>query len=141
MTVYAKFVDETTIEEAPNNKGSLLNYNLNVEAMTKDGYKPVVVTECPADMMVPQKRYRHMGDYIEQSFVESYVDPEPVVLTYAEKRAVEYPYMSEYLDAQVKINSGDADLVAEGQTQLAAYYADCLAVKAKYPKTPNKTEA
>jgi hypothetical protein len=45
-------------------------------------------------------------------------------LTYAQKRAAEYPPMSDYLDGIVK---GD-------QTQIDKYIADCLAVKAKYPK-------
>jgi len=45
-------------------------------------------------------------------------------LTYAEKRAAEYPPMTDYLDGVVK---GD-------QAQIDKYIADCLAVKAKYPK-------
>lgn len=44
--------------------------------------------------------------------------------TYAEKRASEYPPMTDYLDGVVK---GD-------QAQIDKYIADCLAVKAKYPK-------
>jgi hypothetical protein len=46
------------------------------------------------------------------------------VLTYAQKRAAEYPSMADYLDGIVK---GD-------QAQVDAYVAACLAVKAKYPK-------
>ena len=46
------------------------------------------------------------------------------VLTYAQKRAAEYPPMTDYLDGVVK---GD-------QAQIAKYIADCQAVKAKYPK-------
>ncbi len=45
-------------------------------------------------------------------------------LTYAEKRASEYPNMVDYIDGVVK---GD-------QAQIDKYIADCLAVKAKYPK-------
>ena len=45
-------------------------------------------------------------------------------LTYAQKRAAEYPPMTDYLDGIAK---GD-------QAQIAKYIADCLAVKAKYPK-------
>jgi hypothetical protein len=45
-------------------------------------------------------------------------------LTYAQKRAAEYPPMADYLDGVVK---GD-------QTQIAKYIADCQAVKTKYPK-------
>lgn len=45
-------------------------------------------------------------------------------LTYAEKRAAEYPPITDYLDGVVK---GD-------QAQIDKYIADCLAVKTKYPK-------
>jgi hypothetical protein len=47
-----------------------------------------------------------------------------VAKTYAQKRAAEYPPMTDYLDGVVK---GD-------QAQIDKYIADCLAVKAKYPK-------
>jgi predicted GTPase len=43
---------------------------------------------------------------------------------YFEKRAAEYPSMTDYLDGVVK---GD-------QAQIDKYIADCLAIKAKYPK-------
>lgn len=43
---------------------------------------------------------------------------------YTIKRAAEYPSMTDYLDGVVK---GD-------QAQINKYIADCLAVKAKYPK-------
>lgn len=43
---------------------------------------------------------------------------------YIAQRAAEYPPMSDYLDGVVK---GD-------QAQIDKYIADCLAVKAKYPK-------
>lgn len=46
------------------------------------------------------------------------------VPTYAELRKREYPPAADYLDGIVK---GD-------QTQVDKYIADCLAVKAKYPK-------
>jgi hypothetical protein len=45
-------------------------------------------------------------------------------LTYAQKRAAEYPPMTDYLDGVVK---GD-------QAQIDKYIADCLAIKAKFPK-------
>jgi len=45
-------------------------------------------------------------------------------LTYAEKRAAEYPDYRDYIDGVVK---GD-------QAQVQAYIDACLAVKAKYPK-------
>jgi hypothetical protein len=43
---------------------------------------------------------------------------------YAQKRAMEYPPMADYLDGVVK---GD-------QAQIDKYIADCQTIKAKYPK-------
>lgn len=45
-------------------------------------------------------------------------------LTYAQKRAGEYPPLTDYIDGVVK----------NDQQQIAKYIADCLAVKTKYPK-------
>jgi hypothetical protein len=50
--------------------------------------------------------------------------PKQAELTYAQKRASEYPPITDYLDGIVK---GD-------QAQINKYIADCQAVKAKYPK-------
>lgn len=52
--------------------------------------------------------------------VQAYVDAH----AYIGKRSAEYPPIADYLDGVVK---GD-------QAQIDKYIADCLAVKAKYPK-------
>jgi hypothetical protein len=46
-------------------------------------------------------------------------------LTYAQKRAAEYPPIADYLDGIVNGNTEQVD----------TYIAACLAVKAKYPKS------
>jgi len=56
----------------------------------------------------------------DQAAVQAYVDAH----AYIAKRASKYPNPAEYLDGVVK---GD-------QAQIDKYIADCLAVKAKYPK-------
>jgi len=56
----------------------------------------------------------------DKAAVQAYVDAH----VYIAKRAAEYPNPAEYLDGVVK---GD-------QAQIDKYIADCLAVKAKYPK-------
>ena len=56
----------------------------------------------------------------DKAAVQAYVDAH----AYIAKRAAEYPNPAEYLDGIVK---GD-------QAQIDKYIADCLAVKAKYPK-------
>jgi len=57
---------------------------------------------------------------VDESVVNSWTDPD----AYKYKRSEEYPPITDYLDGLVK---GD-------QAQVDKYIADCLAVKAKYPK-------
>ena len=57
---------------------------------------------------------------IDLAAVDAWVDPN----AYKAKRQAEYPPMTDYLDGVVKGN----------QAQIDKYIADCLAVKAKYPK-------
>jgi hypothetical protein len=56
----------------------------------------------------------------DEAAVQAYIDAN----AYIAKRAAEYPPITDYLDGVVK---GD-------QTQIDKYIADCLAIKAKYPK-------
>ena len=62
---------------------------------------------------------------ITQEETDAIVASKVVPLTYAQKRAAEYPLATDYLDGVVKAD----------QAQIDKYIADCLAVKAKYPKT------
>jgi hypothetical protein len=57
---------------------------------------------------------------IDMALVDAWQDPE----AYIAKRQREYPNITDYIDGVVK---GD-------QAQIDKYIADCLAVKAKYPK-------
>jgi hypothetical protein len=56
----------------------------------------------------------------DEAVVQAYIDAN----AYIAKRAAEYPPITDYLDGVVKGN----------QAQIDKYIADCLAVKAKYPK-------
>lgn len=56
----------------------------------------------------------------DEAAVQAYIDAH----AYIAKRKVEYPPITDYLDAVVK---GD-------QAQIDKYIADCQAVKTKYPK-------
>ena len=68
------------------------------------------------------KAYDKDGNEVayDKDAVQAYVDAH----AYIAKRASEYPPMTDYLDAIVK----------NDQAQIDKYIADCLAVKAKYPK-------
>ena len=69
--------------------------------------------DCPDDC-VPETWEYDYGSFVDTN----------TKLTYSQLRAVEYPPMTDYLDAIVK---GDT-------AQQQAYIDACLAVKAKYPK-------
>ena len=56
----------------------------------------------------------------DKAAVQAYVDAH----AYIAKRAAEYPPITDYIDGVVK----------NDQVQIDKYIADCLAVKAKYPK-------
>jgi len=56
----------------------------------------------------------------DKAAVEAYINAH----AYVAKRSAEYPAITDYIDGVVK---GD-------QAQIDKYIADCLAVKAKYPK-------
>jgi hypothetical protein len=49
-------------------------------------------------------------------------------------RSRHYPPIADFIDAQVKIQSGDATLLSEGDAEMQAYVSKCLDVKAKYQK-------
>jgi len=58
---------------------------------------------------------------IDMALVDAWQDPN----AYIAKRASEYPPITDYIDGVVK---GD-------QVQIDKYIADCLAVKARFPKS------
>lgn len=94
----------------------------------KNGYPYHVTPEMPEFSELSTAYQANPSAFSEEA---EPVVPEP---TYQELRAAEYPDYREFLDAQVKINSGDEALITAGQAQLEAYYAACLAIKDKYPK-------
>ena len=71
---------------------------------------------------VEDKAYDADGNEVayDKDAVQAYVDAH----AYIAKRASEYPNITDYIDGVVK---GD-------QAQIDKYIADCLAVKAKFPK-------
>ena len=92
---------------------------------------PAGTVDTPPPIVPEGKRAKWIGEWLIEDIPlppEPELEPEPE-LTYAEKRAMEYPPMADYLDGVVK---GD-------QAQINKYITDCLAVKAKYPK-PAETQ-
>ena len=44
---YVKYISQTEIEYPPRDKGSIINYNINYELLTQDGFKQLVPVEKP----------------------------------------------------------------------------------------------
>jgi hypothetical protein len=88
---------------------------------------PAGTVDAPPPEIPEGQRAKWADGWVFEDIPQPDTAPEApaTILTYAQKRAVEYPPVADYLDAIVK---GD-------QTQLQAYIDTCLAVKAKYPKT------
>lgn len=76
--MYAKFISKTQIEYPPKNKGNIINYNLNIEALKADGYKEFVSAEKD-----PQKKYeityRETKTQIIEIAVEIIPDPKEIL--------------------------------------------------------------
>jgi hypothetical protein len=106
------FVGITIADESPLEPGVFLIPGNAVDA------EPPVVPE--------GQRVKWDGEWIFENLPEPEIEPEiePVELTYAQKRAKEYPPITDYLDGIVK---GDEE-------QVQTYIDKCLEIKAKYPK-------
>lgn len=128
---YAKFINAAFIQKAPQTKGNVSNYHLLPDLLVADGFQKLRSTpQKPNDGKMYILTYRQIDEEIEPFWFEV-IQPQP---TYYEQRAQAYPEAAEYLDAQVKINSGDSELTLTGQAQLAKYFQQCLAVKEQFPK-------
>jgi len=89
------------------------NSNNDVFFLDSDGDRHFIPQDC---VLISDEEANTIISQKKQTMLNS--------LTYAQKRASEYPPMTDYLDGIVK---GD-------QNQIQKYINDCLAVKAKYPK-------
>lgn len=104
------FIGLTTADESPLEQGVYL-----IPANAVD-------TDTPT---VPEgKRAKWNNGWVIEDVPQPEPEPAAPPVTYVHKRVMEYPDMTEYLDGIVK---GD-------QAQIDKYIADCLAIKAKYPK-------
>lgn len=59
-TLYVKFISKNEIEYAPLCKDGIVNYNLDIERMKADGYKPLVEVPrpIPSDSYIEYKEYK-----------------------------------------------------------------------------------
>jgi hypothetical protein len=86
---------------------------------------PAGAIDAPLPKVPAGKRAKWNGKWVYEAIPvpEPELEPEPVELTYAEKRTAEYPPIGDQLDALWKGGDAAAEMLATVQ-----------AVKAKYPK-------
>lgn len=65
MTKYVKFINKNQIEYPPINKGSIFNYNLDIDRLIADGYKPLQEAEKPEDGDYTLT-YRNTKNYVKE---------------------------------------------------------------------------
>jgi hypothetical protein len=128
-------LDNGQVEKYPYSAHQLKQENLQTsfpsqinDALLADyGVFPVEPTSYPTvgfDKNVTEGTPELVDGVWKQSWVVTDATQEEHLARVLEARANKYPPMSDYLDGVVK---GD-------QAQIDKYIADCLAVKAKYPK-------
>jgi hypothetical protein len=59
MIEYVKYISETVVEYPPRDKGSIINYNINYEMLTEDGFKELIPVKRP------ETNRRYHIEYVE----------------------------------------------------------------------------
>ena len=106
-------VTNWVLRGSPTSEAEFLNMFRRVVGATAEGVS--IESSDPADFGIAWAQVQEEVARLEAEYAAT---------EYQRKRIAEYPPMSDYLDGVVK---GD-------QAQIDKYIADCLAVKAKYPK-------
>jgi hypothetical protein len=94
----------------------------------------ILITDIAENIQEPDDQLNAIiSTYLFDSGIEQTIEQWRIE-NYSDLRRWAYPGKEIYLDAQVKLSSPDPMLQAEGQAQLDQYFADCLAVKKRFPK-------
>ena len=99
--------------------------------------------EFPADHIFEAVSYAGKGKEACLKALENIGMTQTEAANYIQKehhifRAGIYPSTHDFLDAEVKINSGDPELIQQGKLQKQKYIEDCLAVKQIFSKKEEK---
>lgn len=97
MDRYAKLI-EGSVEFAPKNKGSIINYDLDVEAMIADGYKLFIPAEIPITNRMYHYEYVENTDNITEVVVYDETQEE------ADARELKNAKETKYSEALIKAN-------------------------------------
>lgn len=140
MKKFAKLINKTCVAYAPEDTPECSNFHLSEASCLAAGYNEIAPIPDK-----PEGNYRLTYELVNSKIIPSWEEI-PDTRCYAELREPEYPDFRIYLDAMVKINSGDETAAADGRLQRKQYFDACWAVKQKYPKpalinpTPDERE-
>ena len=87
--MYAKLI-ENQIEFAPQNKGSIINYNTNIDLMIEDGYKLFVPVDRPETNRVYHIEYNETSDMILEVIVYDETQEEADARELLEAKTLKY---------------------------------------------------
>lgn len=59
---YVKFISNVQVQEPPINKDGIINYNLNIEKLIEDGYKPFVPAEVPPETEIRMYHFEYQNN-------------------------------------------------------------------------------
>lgn len=70
--MFAKFIDEDSVEFPPYEKDGIINYNSdsNAEQLLKDGYLPFIKNNPSQDIETPVEKYKIENNTIISYFIE-----------------------------------------------------------------------
>ena len=111
-----------------------VNDVVDVETKTIKQYKMATIQDVRVGIRLPDDELNSIISRTEDVLFNNVTICQFRTKNYSLLRSMAYPKVEKSLDAQSKMTSPDVLLQAKGQAQLAKYYADCLAVKARFPK-------
>ena len=69
MVLYAKLINDNQLVYAPKNKEGIFNYDLDIEAMINDGYKPFIEAQKPLNDRKYEINYIEDEENISESII------------------------------------------------------------------------
>lgn len=109
--MYAKLIDGN-LEFAPQNKGSIINYNTNIELMKADGYKLFVEAERPVTNRRYHIEYNETEDEIQEVIVydetQEEADEREEIEEHERIQAL-FMTRSDFFDGTIKAFGADSD--------------------------------
>lgn len=107
--MFAKFINQNTIEIAPKNFKGISNFDQDENLMKKNGFKEVIEINSPDGMVLPVETFEEQENVINKKYIETYVEPTLDELKEAKRSEINatrdkkeqsgFPYMGKVFDS------------------------------------------